>query len=100
MLRDLLGGAAVCIVAFCLTPFGQVQTSTKSEVGEPTKTVQVEHGTIVYVSGNNFVVKMEDGTFRNFDNIQETTTLTVNLKQLKVHQPWPGETGEGKTTTT
>src|SRR5260221_1481939 len=100
ILRGLLGGAAVCIVAFCLTAFGQVQTSTKSEDGEPTKTVQVDHCTIVYFSGNNVVVKMEDGTLRHFDNVPQTTTVTMDRKQLNVHQLQPGMTVERQTITT
>jgi hypothetical protein len=69
-------------------------------VGEPTKSVKVERGTIVYVSGNNVVVKMEDGTLRHFDNVPESTTVTVDGKQLNVHQLQPGMTVERQTITT
>lgn len=98
--RGLLGGGALCI-AFSVTALGQVQTSTKSApAGEPTKTIQVERGTIVYVSGNNVVVKMEDGTLRHFDNVPESTTVTVDGKLLNVHQLQPGMTVERQTITT
>lgn len=100
ILRGLLGGGALCI-ALSLAALGQVQTSTKSApVGEPTKSVKVERGTIVYVSGNNVVVKMEDGTLRHFDNVPESTTVTVDGKQLNVHQLQPGMTVERQTITT
>ena len=54
-------GAALLAIAF--TAHAQVKTDTKvAPVGAPTKSVKVERGEIVYVSGNNVVVKMEDGT--------------------------------------
>lgn len=89
LLRLLVGGT-LCL-AFSLTASGQVQTETKSApAGAPTKTVKVAKGEIVYVSGNNVVVKMEDGTLRHFDNVPDSTTVTVDGKQLNVHQIKPG----------
>ena len=100
VLRGLLGGGALCI-AFTLTVSAQVQTTTKSEAaGAPTKTVKVERGTIVYVSGNNVVVKAEDGTLRHFDNVPDSVTVTVDGKQLNVHQLQPGMKVERQTITT
>jgi RNase P/RNase MRP subunit p29 len=100
ILRCLLGGGALCI-AFSLTASGQVQTQTKAEaVGAPTKTVTVERGEIVYVSGNSVVIKMEDGTLRHFDNVPESTTVTVDGKQLNVHQVQPGMKIERQVITT
>jgi hypothetical protein len=100
ILCGLLGGAALCIAAFSLTAFGQVQTSTNSAVGEPTKTVKVERGTVVYVSGNSCVIKAEDGTLRHFDNVPDSVTVTVDGKQLNIHQIQPGMTIERQTITT
>src|SRR6266403_1358269 len=100
VLRGLLGGGALCI-AFTLTASAQVQTTTKSEaVGAPTKTVKVERGTIVYVSGNNVVVKAQDGTLRHFDNVPDSVTVTVDGKQLNIHQIQPGMKLERQTITT
>ena len=99
VLCGLLGGGAVCI-ALSLTVFGQVQTTTKSSVGEPTTTVKVERGTVVYVSGNSCVIKAEDGTLRHFDNVPDSVTVTVDGKQLNVHQLQPGMTVERQTITT
>jgi hypothetical protein len=97
-LCGLLGG--VLCIAFSLAAFGQVQTSTTSSSGEPTKTVKVERGTVVYVSGNSCVIKAEDGTLRHFDNVPDSVTVTVDGKQLNIHQLQPGMTVERQTITT
>jgi RNase P/RNase MRP subunit p29 len=95
----LLAVGALCI-ASTLPASGQVQTETKTApAGAPTKTVTIKRGEIVYVSGNNVVIKMEDGTLRHFDNVPDTTTVTVDGKQLNVHQIKPGMIVEKQTVT-
>ena len=98
--HGLLAVGVLCI-ALTLTASGQVQTTTSTaSAGAPTKSVQVERGEIVYVSGNSVVVKMEDGTLRHFDNVPESTTVTVDGKQLNVHQLQPGMKVERQVITT
>ncbi len=100
ILRGLLAGGALCI-AFSLTASGQVQTTTKTAPeGAPTKSIKVERGTVVYVSGNSCVIKAEDGTLRHFDNVPDSVTVTVDGKQLNIHQLQPGMTIERQTITT
>jgi hypothetical protein len=100
ILRGLLAGGALCM-AFSLTASGQVQTTTKTTPeGAPTRSVKVERGTVVYVSGNSCVIKAEDGTLRHFDNVPESTTVTVDGKQLNIHQIQPGMIIERQTVTT
>ena len=98
LLCGLLGGSALCL-AFSLSAAAQVQTQQSETKGAPTKAVTVERGEIVYVSGNNVVIKMEDGTMRHFDNVPESTTVTVDGKQLNVHQLQPGMKVERQTIT-
>jgi hypothetical protein len=98
-LRGLLGGGALCI-ALSLSATAQVQTTQTTTHGQATKDVKVERGEIVYVSGNSVVIKMEDGTLRHFDNVPESTTITVDGKQLNVHQVKPGMKVEKQTITT
>jgi hypothetical protein len=96
----LLAGGALCL-AFSLTASGQVQTETTSApAGAPTTTVKVDRGTVVYVSGNNCVIKAEDGTLRHFDNVPDSITVTVDGKQLNIHQLQPGMKVERQTITT
>jgi hypothetical protein len=88
-------------LAIAITARAQVQTTTSTApTGAPTTTVKVERGTVVAVSGNNLIVKADDGSIRDFNNVPDTTTVTVDGKQLNVHQLTPGMTIERQTVTT
>lgn len=93
----LVGGAL-----FLASPpaWSQVQTSKSASEGEATRDVKVERGEIVYVSGNNVIVKMEDGTIRHFNNVPDSATINVDGKQLNVHQLQAGMKVERQTITT
>jgi RNase P/RNase MRP subunit p29 len=99
ILQCLLAGGALC-VAFSLPAAAQVKSAEKVEHGTAAKEVKVERGEIVYVSGNDLVVKMEDGSLRNFFNVPESTTISVAGQQLNVHQLKPGMKVERQTITT
>src|SRR5882757_5329306 len=100
VMNSLLAVGALCI-AFTLSASGQVQTkTTTAPEGAPTKTIKVERGTVVYVSGNSCVIKAEDGTLRHFDNVPESVTVTVDGKQLNIHQIQPGMVLERQTIVT
>jgi hypothetical protein len=98
-LNGALGGVALCF-ALSLSAAAQVQTQKSETHGPATKEVKVERGEIVYVSGNSVVVKMEDGSLRHFDNVPDSTTVTVDGKQLNVHQLQVGMKVEKQTITT
>jgi hypothetical protein len=68
----------------------QVQTSTSTTAGGSTKDVTVEHGEVVLVSGNDLVVKMEDGTIKHVANVPESARITVDGRQLGIHDLKPG----------
>ena len=63
----------------------QVQTTTSSTQGEASKTVTVEKGEVVYVSGNDLIVRMADGSLRHFNNVPDSVKVTVDGQQLGVH---------------
>ena len=52
------------------------------------------------VSGNDLVVKMADGTIRNFENVPESARVTVDGKQLGIHDLKPGMKLQRTITTT
>jgi hypothetical protein len=83
--RGLLASGALC-VAFSLPAAPQVKSNETVEHGTPTKQVTVQRGEVIYVSGNDVVIKMEDGLLRDFFNVPESTTVTVDGRQLNVHQ--------------
>lgn len=99
IMRGLLVGGILC-VSFSLPAAAQVQTTETTEHGTPTHAVKIERGEIVYVSGNEVVVKMEDGSLRDFNNVPDSATVNVDGQQLNVHQLKPGMKVEKQTITT
>ena len=84
----LLAGTAC--VAFALSMTAQVRTETSTTAAQPSHDVTIERGEVVYVSGNDLVVKMEDGTIRHFANVPESARVTVNGQELGIHSLKPG----------
>jgi LPXTG-motif cell wall-anchored protein len=70
----------------------QVQTETSTTSGASTHETTITTATVVYVSGNDLVVKMADGSLRHFNNVPESARVNVNGQQLGVHQLKPGMT--------
>jgi RNase P/RNase MRP subunit p29 len=96
--KSMLAGLA--FLAIALPSYAQVKTQTQVQKGAATRQVKVERGEVVYVSGNNLVVKAEDGTLRHFDNVPESVTVTVDGQQLNIHQLKVGMKLERQTVTT
>jgi hypothetical protein len=82
--------AALLCVAFAASTSAQVQGTTTTSTGVPTKEVTIESGEVVAVAGNDLFVKMADGTLRHFPNIPESARATVDGQQLGVHDLKPG----------
>ena len=97
--RGLLVGGAVCLASFWPAA-AQVQSSKTVVHGDPTHEVTVERGEVVYVSGSNVVVKLDNGELKHFNNVSDSVTVTVDGKQLNVHQLKPGMKVEKQTITT
>ena len=99
-IRTRWGLVLIVAALFALTGNAQVQTDTSTTSGHATKQVKVESGKVVYVSGNELVVQMKDGTIRHFANVPESTRITVDGKQLGIHDLKPGMTLQRTITTT
>ena len=84
----LLAGTAC--VAFALSMTAQVRTETSTTAAQPSHNVTIERGEVEYVSGNDLMVKMEDGTIRHFANVPESARVTVNGQELGIHSLKPG----------
>jgi len=82
--------AAMACMFLTVAAYAQVQTQTSITHGSPTETVNVERGEVVYVSGNDLVVKKDDGSLVHFPNVPESTRATVDGKQLGIHELKPG----------
>jgi hypothetical protein len=84
LLWVVLGAAMVCL-AITLSMSAQVQTQTTTTAHQHTVQTTVERGEVVYVSGNDLMVKMEDGTIRHIPNVPESARVTVDGKELGIH---------------
>jgi len=98
ILQFLLAGGVLCVASLPTT--AQVKSTETVEHGTATKQVKIERGEIVYVSGNDVVVKMEDGSLRDFFNVPDSATVTVEGRLLNVHQLKPGMKVEKQTIVT
>lgn len=99
ILPRLLAGAAVLLASVALLN-AQVETKTDTTQGKATKTTTVEKGEVVLVNGNDLVVKMEDGSIRHIANVPESARVTVDGKQLGIHDLKPGMKLQRTITTT
>jgi hypothetical protein len=80
----VLAIGAVCIV-FALCAGAQVQTKTSIQEGQSSIVVRVERGEVLAVEGNDLIVRMADGSIRHFENISESAKITVDGKQMGIH---------------
>jgi hypothetical protein len=98
IIRDLLAGGALCFL-LSWPAASQVQTKQSVEHGPTTQEVKIDRGEVVYVSGNDMMVKMADGALEAFNNIPDSKTVHVDGKELNIHQLKPGMTIERQTIT-
>ncbi len=96
----LLLTVGAVVLAFTVGLCAQVQTTKTVTEEQATKQVKVERAEVVTVSGNDLVVKMEDGRIQHFPNIPESARVTVGGKQLGIHDLQPGMKLERTITTT
>ena len=68
----------------------QVKTETKVEQGPVLQNVKMDSGEVVYVSGNDLVVKTFDGELRHFPDVPDGKTMTIGDKELTIHDLKPG----------
>jgi hypothetical protein len=87
-LLNLLGAGIVCLV-FAVAMLAQDTTRTQTSTGAASKNFKVERGEVVYVSGNDLVVKMENGDIRSV-TVPDSARATVDGKELSVHELKPG----------
>lgn len=88
ILRLALAGA---VAGFWLLGVAQGQdtTATSSQAGQATVTTEVRSAVVVYVSGNDLVVKADDGTVKHFV-VPDDRKINVDGNDLTVHDLKPG----------
>ncbi len=96
---SVVATTTVCL-ALTLSLSAQVETATTTTKGNATVVTKVDRGEVVTVSGNDLVVKMADGTLRNFENVPASAKATVDGKQVGVRDLKPGMKLQRTITTT
>lgn len=90
--------AITCLV--CATVVvAQIKTSKTEVPGQASQQVTVERGEVIYVIGNDLVVKMENGDIRHF-TVPDNAKAMVNGKELTLRDLKPGMKLERTITTT
>jgi RNase P/RNase MRP subunit p29 len=82
--------AGIVFLVFAAAMLAQEKSKTEVTQGQASRQVQVDRGEVVYVSGNELVVKMESGEIRHFANVPESARATVDGKELSIHELKPG----------
>ena len=102
--RRLYALRSIVVAVVCLScaiwMAAQVQTNTSETSHAAAVKTTVERGEVVYVSGNELVVKMEDGSLRHFANVSESARVTVDGQELGIHDLKPGMKLQKTVTTT
>jgi hypothetical protein len=94
-----LAAGVLCLI-FTLSGSAQVRTQTTTTTGSPTQHVKVDRAEVVLVSGNDLVLKMEDGTIRHIANVPDTFKAVVDGKEIGIYDLKAGMILERTTTMT
>jgi hypothetical protein len=85
LIRTLSWLAVGLFLTLTMSTMAQVQTQTTTTPEAATQTVTVERGEVVYVSGHDLILKMEDGEIRHIANVPESARATVDGKEIGIH---------------
>jgi LPXTG-motif cell wall-anchored protein len=93
--------AAIAFLGVAMSTLAQdtSQTTTTEHHGQASKTVDVEQGEVVYVSGNDLVLKMADGEIRHV-TAPAGATAVVDGKTITIKDVVPGMKLQRTITTT
>jgi len=101
-LLTVLTGVAASSVMVLTTGWAQQkmpETTKQSIKTKPSVTTEQLHGTVEYVEGNDLVVRMTDGSIREF-KVPESRKFTIDGRALTVHDLKPGTKLSATVTTT
>jgi len=77
--------AGVAAIVFALSGSAQVHTQTSTKTGKANRQVKVDRAEVVLVSGNDLVLKMEDGTIRHVTNVPDSFKAVVDGKEIGIY---------------
>ena len=95
----LLALTAFLVASVTIAVAQDTATKTTEQTGPAAQEVKIQRGEVVYVSGNNLVVKdLDTGEVKSFV-VPDTARATVDGKEVSVHDLKPGMTLERTITT-
>jgi hypothetical protein len=77
-----------------------MRTKTTTTTGKSTQRVKVDRAEVILVSGNDLVLRMEDGTIRHIANLPDSFKAVVDGKEIGIYDLKAGMTLERTTTIT
>jgi RNase P/RNase MRP subunit p29 len=86
----LLLAVGTMVLALTVSVSAQVKTETTTTSQAATQEISVERGEVVHVTGNDLVVRMENGSIRHFANVPESARATVDGREIGIHDLKPG----------
>lgn len=104
--KHFMGGPILSLLsvglflAFTVSLMAQVETVTTTTAGEATHEVDVENAEVVYLAGNDMVVRMGNGQIRHIPNVSESEKIFVDGRELGIHDLKVGMKLQRKITTT
>jgi hypothetical protein len=97
---SLANAAGLVCAVLVLSGNAQTHTKTTTTSGKVTQQVKVDRAEVVLVSGNDLVLRMEDGTIRHIADVPDTFRAVVDGKEIGVYDLKAGMTLERTTTIT
>ena len=92
--------AGVTYIVVALSGSAQMQTQTTTTSGKTSHRVKVDRAEVVLVSGNDLLLRMEDGTIRHIAGVPDTFKAFVDGKEVGIYDLKAGMTLEKTTTIT
>jgi LPXTG-motif cell wall-anchored protein len=81
---DLMLSMGAFILAAVAAASAQVQTTTNTTEQPSTQQVQVENAEVLYVKGNDLILRMSDGSIRHVSNVPDSARATVDGQEIGI----------------
>jgi hypothetical protein len=88
--RLITVGTVVLFLVSAAALNAQVTTQTTTTRGPTVHQVTVERGEVVFVSGNDLIVRRANGQLEHFAHVPESARVNVDGQQLGIHDLKPG----------
>lgn len=84
MRADLVFAIGALILTCVVSSSAQVQTTSTTTTHPATRRVQVENAEIIYIKGNELILRMSDGSIRHISNVPESARAVVDGQEIGI----------------